>query len=104
MRMAGFRSRERIGTATGNGCRIDEHYGTFRDVVARLDRYAAAVAACIERNPVAPAALARADRLTDQGLCGLEGRAYNPGCRAALHRTVRTECNARLTRGALTSR
>ena len=88
----------------GEWMSYDEHYGTFRDVVASLDRYVAAVDACIERNPVAPAALARADRLTDQGLCGLEGRATNPGCRAALHRTVRTECKARLTRGALTSR
>ena len=80
------------------------YYGTFREVVARLDRYLDAEAQCVARNPVAPAAMVRAMRFASQGLCGVEGTARNTGCPAALERQVRSRCGDRLRRGLLTPR
>ena len=82
----------------------DAYYGTFRVVVARLDRYAAAVARCVERNPVPVEQMVRAARFAEQGLCGVEGLAHNSGCPEALPRQVRSRCADRLVRGRLTAR
>ena len=82
----------------------DAYYGTFREVVARLDRYAAAVERCVGRNPVPVEQMVRAARFADQGLCGVEGLAHNSGCPEALPRQVRSRCADRLVRGRLTPR
>ena len=76
------------------------YYGTFTQVVARLDRYLDAVAQCVARNPVAPVAkMVRAMRFASSG--GYAGRggtcptqAARPPWSAKSAAGVRSACGA----------
>ena len=82
-----------------------EYYGTFVQMVARLDRYAAAVDRCVARHPPQSAKdQAQAARSVEDGLCGPLGTAIKPSCPASWTRGVREDCVWLLRRGRLTPR
>ena len=82
-----------------------EYYGTFEQMVARLDRYAAAVDRCVARHPPQSAkAQAQSARSVDRGLCGPRGKGYGPTCPASWTRGMREGCVTLLRRGLLTPR
>ena len=82
-----------------------EYYGTFVQMLARLDRYAAAVDRCVARHPPQSAkAQAQSARSVDRGLCGPRGEGYGPTCPASWTRGMREGCGTLLTRGLLSPR
>ena len=96
-----------IGAFLKEGEWVDrrEYYGTFEQLVARLNRYSAAVERCVVRNlPQTAGDEAQSARAVEQGLCGPQGKGYGPTCPASWTRTVRGQCVTRLKRGTLTPR
>ena len=96
-----------IGAFLKEGEWVDrrEYYGTFEQMVARLDRYSAAVERCVVRNlPQTAGDEAQSARAVERGLCDPQGKGYGPGCPASWVRTVRGQCVTRLKRGMLTPR
>ena len=102
IRRYGHRPAEGNYLKHGEWVSLLEYYGTFEQMVARLDRYAAMVDRCVARHPPPTAReAARMAMKVEQGLC----EAMNfPGCPDTRVRTVRGGCVTLLRRGLLTPR